>query len=280
MRHTDGDVNYYEVEPKGLISGLLAGDLTGVVSAGGSSGGAVTAESGPGDAESAGRSMAFWALVAIAGIILFMIVAIIVLLLGEGSSAAPSPAAGVSWGVTTGTTEEDESPSVIIPPTTETTALGTTGPTVYTNPMSNPVRIVIPAINAAANIIPVGVEKEGVMEVPPAQKAGWYKLGPAPGASGPSVIVAHVYYNHERDVFYNLKRLQPGDEIQVYDGSGDVAVFVVDSKEEVLKNQLPAEKIWNKTNEPLIRLITCGGVFDPVARHFLSNVIVYGHLVQ
>jgi LPXTG-site transpeptidase (sortase) family protein len=142
------------------------------------------------------------------------------------------------------------------------------------------VRIVIPAISTGANIIPVGVEKEGVMEVPPAQKAGWYKLGPVPGAPGPAVIVAHVYYNHDRDVFYQLKRLQPGDEIQVYDGSGDVALFVVDSREEVLKNELPTEKIWNQTAEPVLRLITCGGVFDPATRHYLSNVIVYAHLVE
>lgn len=280
MIDAEDRVNYYRVHPKGFVSSLLAGDLPGAVGIGGSRGGAVAADVGSGDAEPAGRSLAFWALVGIAGVILVMIVAIIVLLLGEGSSAASSPAAGVSWGVTTDTTEAEETAVVIIPPTTETTVSDTTGPTVYTNPMNDPVRIVIPAISAAASIIPVGIEKEGVMQVPPAQKAGWYKLGPVPGASGPSVIVGHVYFNHERDVFYNLKRLQPGDEIQVYDGSGDVAVFVVDSKEEVLKNQLPTEKIWNETSDPVIRLVTCGGTFDPVTRHFLSNVIVYGHLVQ
>lgn len=282
MNDTDDKVKYYRVHPKGFFSSLLSVDILDSIRVdGGQGGGSIAAGGGAAEADPARRGWAFWALIGIAGVILVMVVAIILLSMGDRSiAAAPSPGVGISWGATTNTTEPEEIAVAIIPPTTETTVAGTTGSTVYTNPMNNPVRIVIPAINAAANIIPVGVEKEGVMEVPPAQKAGWYKLGPVPGASGPSVIVAHVYYNHERDVFYNLRRLQPGDEIQVYDGSGDVAVFVVDSKEEVLKSELPGDKIWNKTSDPVIRLITCGGTFDPVTRHFLSNVIVYGHLVQ
>jgi len=287
VNHPRDKITYYEVEPKGRLSSLFVGGGRRRSSAVGShspyaqsgmgSGGAVAGW----EAVSEGRSRSFWILVGLAGVILVMIVAVIVLVVGEATPAVSSPStvgtAGVQ-GTTTTTTAEGN--VVIIPPTTDATVPGNTGPTVYSHPLSNPVRIVIPAISTAANIIPVGVEREGVMQTPPARTAGWYKLGPVPGAPGPAVIVAHSYFNHERDVFYNLKRLQPGDEIQVYDGSGDVAVFVVDSKEEILKTELPTERIWNNTSEPVIRLVTCGGTFDPETRHFLSNVVVYGHLVE
>jgi hypothetical protein len=66
----------------------------------------------------------------------------------------------------------------------------------------------------------------------------------------------------------------------VYGEDGDAATFVVDSKEQQLKSELPTDRIWNDTWQPVIRLITCGGEFDRDWGHYLSNVIVYGHLVK
>jgi sortase (surface protein transpeptidase) len=131
-----------------------------------------------------------------------------------------------------------------------------------------------------ATVIEVGLLENGDMEVPPFGLVGWYKLGPAPGASGPAVIVGHVDTKSGPDVFYHLRDLEPGEEVLVYDADGDVATFAVDSREQQLKNELPTEKIWSDTEEPVVRLITCGGDFDRRSRHYLSNVIVYGHLVR
>jgi hypothetical protein len=279
-------ITYYEVEPKGRLASLFAGASgrrgSGVEPVSGLTGVAVASGGGLAPEQvAAGRGRSFWVLMGLAGFIVLLVIAVIVLAVGEPAPAVSSPSTdttGAAQSTTTTTLSEGAVP--IIPPTTESTLPGNTGPTVYTHPLPDPVRIVIPAISTAADIIPVGVEKEGVMQTPPARTAGWYKLGPAPGAPGPAVIIAHSYFNHERDVFYNLKRLQAGDEIQVYDGSGDVAVFLVDSKEEILKTELPTERIWNNTSEPVLRLITCGGAFDPETRHFLSNVVVYAHLAQ
>ena len=116
------------------------------------------------------------------------------------------------------------------------------------------------------------------MEVPPFGLAGWYELGPKPGAAGPSVIVAHVDSKKGPDVFFRLKDIKLGDEIVVYDQGGDVATFVADGKEQQLKTDLPTERIWNDTQAPVLRLITCGGQFDRSTGHYRSNVIVYAHL--
>lgn len=44
---------------------------------------------------------------------------------------------------------------------------------------------------------------------------------------------------------------------------------------QVAKTQLPAQEIWGPTDGPALRLITCGGAFDPKTSHYVSNVIVW-----
>jgi sortase (surface protein transpeptidase) len=175
------------------------------------------------------------------------------------------------------TTTTPAAPTAI---STTTTVPSATTTTIYTHEIPDPVRIVIPSIEVDAEVISVGLLENGDMDVPPFGLAGWYDLGPAPGARGPAVIVAHVDTKKGPDVFYHLRELEPDDEILVYGEDGDVATFVVDSKEQQLKSELPTDRIWNDTWQPVIRLITCGGEFDRDWGHYLSNVIVYAHLVK
>lgn len=147
-----------------------------------------------------------------------------------------------------------------------------------THPIVEPTRIVIPSLGVNADLVPVGLLDDGAMEIPAFGLAGWYRLGPAPGAVGPAVIVAHLDTKHGPDVFYRLRELLPGDGIEVHGAGGEVAVFTVESQEEVLKRELPTERIWNQTTQAALRLITCAGEFDTAGGHYLSNTIVYAHL--
>jgi sortase (surface protein transpeptidase) len=144
--------------------------------------------------------------------------------------------------------------------------------------VQQPARVRIPAIEVDAPLVGVGLLDNGEMEVPDPGLAGWYELGPLPGAPGPSVIAAHVDSYRGPDVFFRLGELEPGDEIEVHGADGDIARFVVESSEQELKEALPADRIWNDTTEPVLRLITCGGEFDRSRRSYRSNVIVYAAL--
>ena len=192
------------------------------------------------------------------------------------ASAIPASSFGTS-GITTSTVTTSAPTSTSGSPTSTSSSTTTT---VYVHAIPHPARIVIPTIDVDAPIVHVGLLESGDMEVPKFGLAGWYSLGPQPGAAGPAVIVAHVDSASGPDVFYRLKELEPGDEVLVYNEDGDVAAFVVDSREQQLKTALPTDRIWNDTWEPVIRLITCGGEFDRISRHYLSNVIVSGHLVN
>ena len=232
------------------------------------------------------RRKLFWVLLGIAILTVAMIVAIAAL------GASESPAVGTtvdfvssptaSHVPVTGTEPVSASTSVAAAAAAPSpiSSSGATTTTLLTHPISDPVRVVIPALKVDAKIVAVGLVNGNEMEIPTVGIVGWYKLGAAPGASGPSVLVSHVSWQGKKGVFYKLKDLKPGDEVQVYDASGDRAVFQVDSSETILKTDLPMERIWNQTDQAVIRLITCGGEYDSKTGHYLSNVIVYGHLIK
>ena len=50
-----------------------------------------------------------------------------------------------------------------------------------------------PSIDVSSRLIRLGLEPSGEVEVPTdAAEAGWYRLGPPPGAPGTAVILGHV----------------------------------------------------------------------------------------
>jgi LPXTG-site transpeptidase (sortase) family protein len=142
-------------------------------------------------------------------------------------------------------------------------------------PEGEPLRVTIPAIDVDADLVELGLEPDGAMEVPDFGLAGWYAEGPRPGHPGPAAIAAHVDSRAGPDVFYRLRELEEGDEVHVRYDSGDEVTFVVESSERLPKDELPGDQIWPVTNERLLTLITCGGEFDRDVRHYRDNIIVY-----
>jgi sortase (surface protein transpeptidase) len=149
------------------------------------------------------------------------------------------------------------------------------GPAAAPVPDGEPTRVVIPAIDVDAELVPVGLDGDGAMDVPDFGLAGWYTEGPAPGHPGPAAIAAHVDSRAGPDVFYRLRELAPGDEVHVTYDSGDEVSFVVRAREQAPKDELPGDRIWPVTSDRLLTLITCGGDFDRGVRSYEDNVIVY-----
>jgi len=146
---------------------------------------------------------------------------------------------------------------------------------------SVPVRIRIPAIGVDAQIIQLGLNADGTVQVPPLDEhnlTGWYRYGPAPGQRGASVILGHVDSVTGPSVFYLLKDLQAGDLIYVTLADGKTAVFVVDGLQRAAKTQFPTSSVYGKLGYPGLRLITCGGPFNSTTGHYADNIIAYAHL--
>ena len=143
-----------------------------------------------------------------------------------------------------------------------------------------PVSIAIPAVGVDARVVPVGLAANSSMEVPEVDLAGWYEPGPRPGQAGPAVIVGHVDSRRGPAVFFRLGELRPGDRVVVGQQGGPDRSFLVERVERRPKESLPVERIWNRTRQPVLRLITCGGSFDRSTGHYRDNVIVYARLAS
>ena len=95
---------------------------------------------------------------------------------------------------------------------------------------------------------------------------------------GPAIVLGHVDGDKKPGIFYRLKDLTPGDEIDIERSDGQKLKFVVDHKDEVPKEQFPTEAVYGNTDKPQLRLITCGGAFDHAVHSYKDNIIVYANL--
>lgn len=164
------------------------------------------------------------------------------------------------------------------PPITTTTQM----PAVKGMPPSEPAEISISKIDARSSLIPLGLNPDSTVEVPPVERpaqAGWYRHARTPGEAGPAVVLGHVDGHNQPGIFFRLKELVEGDEIVVSRKDGTAAKFRVHRKEQVAKDSFPTEAVYGDTDVPELRLITCGGSFDQAAHSYRDNIIVYATLI-
>ena len=80
-------------------------------------------------------------------------------------------------------------------------------------------------------------------------------------------------------MFYSLGALNPGDQVEIGRQDGSVAVFQVDGVRTYEKDLFPTLEVYGNIDHAGLRLITCGGVFDPDAGSYESNVVAFASLV-
>jgi sortase (surface protein transpeptidase) len=163
---------------------------------------------------------------------------------------------------------------------------GTPGPTssAPAEDVAAPVSLRIPSLGVSSDLLTLGLQDDGTVEVPPLaedDRAGWYRNGPAPGEVGPAVLLGHVdSARWGPGVFFELGALQPGRQVEVTRSDGSVAVFAVDRVERYAKDDFPTIEVYGNTDDPQLRLITCGGEFDAAAGSYEDNVVAYARLVS
>jgi len=143
-------------------------------------------------------------------------------------------------------------------------------------PVASPVSLTIPLIGVKTKLITLGLAAGGAMQVPSSTSiAGWYTGSPRPGAIGSAIIVGHIDSLTGPGVFYRLPELRGGDDVYVQRADGTTAEFRVTSVQTYPKDKFPTQTVYGPTPDAELRLITCGGVFDPATGHYLSNIVVY-----
>ncbi|MCX4689444.1 class F sortase [Kitasatospora purpeofusca] len=197
------------------------------------------------------------------------------------AAAPPAAAASAAPGPATGAATDPAAPAPGAP--AGAAAPAPAAPVKAAAPLkrSKPTRLRIPQLNVDAPFTELTLSPAGQLNAPPPDDknlVGWYRDGVTPGERGAAVVAGHVDTTKGPAVFLLLSLMLPGNKVEVRRADGTVAVFSVDAVETFAKDAFPDQKVYGKTPDAQLRLITCGGTYDKKRRDYLDNVVVFAHL--
>jgi LPXTG-site transpeptidase (sortase) family protein len=139
-------------------------------------------------------------------------------------------------------------------------------------------RLVVPKIGVNAPIVVLGILPDGTMASPKGPtEVAWYTFSSKPGEVGNVVMAGHLdYINYGAAVFYRLRDLRPGDDLQVVLSDGTQVKYVVESVTAYDEATAPIADIVGRTPNEAITLITCAGSFDRSSREYNKRLVVRG----
>ena len=149
-------------------------------------------------------------------------------------------------------------------------------------PLLIPVRLLIPAIGINASVESVGIRSDSDLATPahhPWEDVGWYDLGPLPSERGSAVIDGHL----DRPggypaVFWRLRDIQVGDDVQVIGSAGKALHFRVTRMAYYPADQAPLQDIFGNLGGRYLNLITCAGDWIPNQHQTTLRLVVYTSL--
>ncbi len=145
---------------------------------------------------------------------------------------------------------------------------------------SQPTQLRIPDIELDTPLTTVGLHADGTLEVPADYKqAGWYRDSPTPGEIGPAVMVGHYDNTAGTTVFGRLQELTPGKLIEVERQDGTVAKFMIEQVKQFPQDDFPTAEVYGNIDYAGLRIITCGGTFNRLTRHYSHNTVTFAALV-
>jgi sortase (surface protein transpeptidase) len=206
------------------------------------------------------------------------------------TSAAPSLAATAAAGarVADGASASDAGGASGLPTPTPTlippkpTVTPTPKPLVPTpTPSAAPEALEIPKIGVSAPIKGVGTRGTGEMDAPSSPSdVGWFLGGPKPGEPGNAILTGHLDWAGPPPrpaVFWRLKELVPGDEIQVRTAQGPLT-FTVESTTLYDRASAPVDRILGWAMGKVITIVTCEGQFIPRERDYTHRRVIRARL--
>lgn len=141
---------------------------------------------------------------------------------------------------------------------------------------------------------PVGLDKEGALQVPPladAKAIAWYKGSPIPGEKPTctyekgcvqsATVISHINGNGIPGGFARLSTLSKGDQIEVERDDNRTALFTVYRVQILAKKAFPTDEVYGPTDGGAVELraITCGpGELETLpdgSRSYKNQTIVY-----
>lgn len=139
-----------------------------------------------------------------------------------------------------------------------------------------PVAVTVEGTGIDLDVIPVGVEPDGAMTLPDNHvQAGWYRFGPAPGSpAGAAVLAAHVDSQTEQLPIAELDEVAPGTTVSVTRSDGSTLRYQTQEVRNIPKSSLSEFNLFDRSGDPRLLLVTCGGKWLPAEADYEDNVVL------
>lgn len=128
-----------------------------------------------------------------------------------------------------------------------------------------------------APVVPVATAPDGSLTLPEEPTTvGWWSPGALPGSAAGSVVLAGHVDSRVAGLgtFAVLRQLGVGERITLRGNDGRDVTYDVVARREYRKAELPPD-LFARDGAARLVLITCGGRFDPAARSYDDNVVVF-----
>ena len=166
-----------------------------------------------------------------------------------------------------------------------TVAASATAATPTTPPDASPLaEFMLPKFDVSANVEVKGIDPAtNTMESPDNKDdVAYYPFTSQPGNGCQSadkcantVLAGHVdWYTGQIGVFWHLKDLKDGDQVQLKLTDGTVYKYKVVSNVVYSDADAPVDQIIGQTPQESVTLITCDGVFNKTLREYNSRRVV------
>jgi len=140
---------------------------------------------------------------------------------------------------------------------------------------SEPVLISIPEISLSSPIIPVDLNKQGIVDTPD-NEVGWYLRSASVGQDSNMVLSGHfVGLDMQKGVFYDLKNLKKRSRLEVKARNGLISNYEVYETELVKTEDFPVRKVYGKKSEASLHIITCAGTFESTRGTYSHRTVIY-----
>ena len=154
----------------------------------------------------------------------------------------------------------------------------------YSVPPDNPKYIAIPAINIPNTpVLLLGLLKNGQIATPNnVFETGWYDGSSRPGEPGAMFIYGHVSSWAADGIFYNLKKLVPGDTVTITRGDNEKFVYRVVTSKVYPYNNVNMNQVLSPINadQPGLNLMTCTGQVIQGTSEFNKRLVIFTTLVS
>jgi sortase (surface protein transpeptidase) len=114
-----------------------------------------------------------------------------------------------------------------------------------------------------------------------ASEVGWFIEKPRPGQYGAAILTGHYDTPSGRPaVFYNLDKLLAGNEVIILTDWEEKFIFKVEKVISQPYKTFPKTLAYGSSTGREVRLITCGGVWNPQEKSYSNRLVVYTRLWQ